>query len=110
VKKHFQKQIRGLSDFLADNFLGLAFFAILMEELGYEIYGQLHKVYNNIVLPNHSNEVIFNTLVEQLSIIVHLNLWYYFKKWGMPVTTDSLNKLKDMKKYQCKRFPFITKE
>jgi hypothetical protein len=57
VKKHFQKQSLNLSDFLEYNFLGLAFFAILMEELGYEIYGQLHKVGNKIVLPNHSYEV-----------------------------------------------------
>ena len=78
---------------MGDNFLGLTFFAILMEQLGYEIFGQLNKAYMKVNLTKNTYEGIFDTLVEQISIVAHQNLWYYFKKWGMPVTPESLAKV-----------------
>ena len=85
-------------------------YAVIMEEFGYEVFGHVHKAYNRINLPNESYETKFDTLVEQVSIVVSQNFWYYFKRWGMPVTVNSLNRLNGFKKYECRRFPFITKE
>ncbi len=99
-----------MKDYGEDPFLDLILYAVIMEELGYEVFGNVHKAYNSIKLPDESYETKFDTLVQQVSLATNKNLWYYFKNWGMPVTNKSLNKLKGLKKYQCKRFPFLTKQ
>ena len=76
-----------MKDYGADPFLALVLYAVIMEELGYEVFGQVHKAFNSITLPDQTYETKFDALVEQTSIVTSQNLWHYFKKWGMPVTT-----------------------
>ena len=54
VKKYFEKPLRTMKDYGADPFLALVLYAVIMEELGYEVFGQVHKAYNSITLPNQT--------------------------------------------------------
>jgi hypothetical protein len=43
-----------MKDYGEDPFLALVLYAVIMEELGYEIFGKVHKAYNSITLPDTS--------------------------------------------------------
>ena len=54
VKKYFAKPNRTIKDYGEDPFLALVFYAVIMEELNYEVWGQVHKCFNKITLPDQN--------------------------------------------------------
>jgi hypothetical protein len=39
-----------MKDYREDPFFALIFYAVIMKELGYEVFWNVHKAYNNITL------------------------------------------------------------
>ena len=54
VKKYFEKPLQTMKDYGADPFLALVLYAVIMEELGYEVFGEAHKAYSSITLHNQT--------------------------------------------------------
>lgn len=90
LREYMDKPDKTMEDYARDPIFALALYAIIMEELGYEVFSKVHKAYDSIQLPNDRYETKFDTLMEQVSLATGKNMWYYFKKWGMSVTAASL--------------------